>query len=309
MIGLLLGLSGGGLAVTASFFVWRSHKHQQRSEVCSAPETGTQIPNASPLGAGKNEMQGERSYMEDRAVVCALPGMDGALFAGMYDGHVGEAAAEFCAANLHELLAAKLATCAGDYEAALAATFCETNELFLQQAGEDESGTTACVMMRLGGVLYIANAGDSRCVLGSGDGTPPVQLTVDHRPDDANEYARIEAAGGELFDAEDGNGSRVCGPNSCMLACSRSIGDRHFKPVVTSEPDTFSRPISAGDAFAILASDGVWDELSNLKACNLVSSSLESGCSPSEAAATLCEAAHKAGSEDNISAIVVLLNR
>mmetsp|Transcript_110509 Transcript_110509/g.297687 ORF Transcript_110509/g.297687 Transcript_110509/m.297687 type:complete len:264 (-) Transcript_110509:161-952(-) len=165
------------------------------------------------------------------------------------------------------------------------------------------------LVSRCGGVLYIANAGDSRCVLGSDDGTPPVQLTVDHRPDDANEYARIEAAGGELFDPEDGNGSRVCGPNSCMLACSRSIGDRHFKPVVTSEPDTCSRPISAGDAFAILASDGVWDELSNLKACNLVSSSLESGCSPSEAAATLCEAAHKAGSEDNISAIVVLLKR
>jgi len=269
--------------------------------------TGAGQPSkSSALGSfGKHSLQGGRSYQEDRVVACELPNLGGAVFAGVYDGHVGEKASEFCVSRLHEILAQKLTGGTNDYEAALTKAFQETNEVFLAQPGEDVSGTTACVMLRVRDTLYVANAGDSRCVVFGSDG--PCQISTDHRPDDAAEYARIEAAGGELFDPEDGVGSRVCGPAGAMLACSRSIGDRHFKPVVTCEPDIFQRPIGTGDAFAILASDGVWDEVSNLKACNLVASVLETG-SAQDAAVALCDAAEKAGSEDNISAIVVTLS-
>lgn len=257
---------------------------------------------------GTHALQGEPKYMEDRVVCCALPGRAGALFAAVYDGHVGHAAAEFCQSKLHEALASKLQL-AGDVESALQAAFIETNATFLKESGEDKSGTTACAIVRMDGVLYIANAGDSRCVLRSASGVE--QLTVDHKPDDKAETTRIEAAGGEVYDFEDGAGARVCGPDGAMLACSRSIGDRPFKmtdpPFVTPEPDTFNRQIAEGDDFVIVASDGVWDVMSNQKACSVVSAALTSG-TPQTAAKALCDEALDAGSEDNISAVVVRLN-
>jgi len=46
--------------------------------------------------------------------------------------------------------------------------------------------------------LTVANAGDSRCVLSrNGDAVP---MSFDHKPDDAPELARIEAAGGYVND-------------------------------------------------------------------------------------------------------------
>ena len=104
----------------------------------------------------------------------------------------------------------------------------------------------------------------------------------------------------------------MCGANNAMLACSRSIGDRNFKetdpPFVTAKPEVFTRQIDREkDEFLILASDGVWDDLSNNAACALVSKVLQAGQSCEEAAAALCEAALSAGSIDNVSAVVLLL--
>ena len=41
--------------------------------------------------------------------------------------------------------------------------------------------------------LYVANAGDSRCILGKGGNVVP--LSFDHKPENEEEIARIEAAG------------------------------------------------------------------------------------------------------------------
>ena len=175
--------------------------------------------------AGSHALQGERSYMEDRVVACAV---EGGLFAGVFDGHSGDAAAEFCAKSL--LGAATPLFGEGQYEQALSAAFSATNEAFLVGPSADDSGCTACCVLLVNGQLYVANCGDSRAVLLGADAAP-LQLSVDHKPDDAQEYERVEAAGGSVFDAEDGNGARVVGPkvengDYLMLGVARSIGDR-----------------------------------------------------------------------------------
>ena len=67
--------------------------------------------------------------------------------------------------------------------------------------------------------LYVANVGDSRCVLSYGELTKP--LTRDHKPTDPEEAERIYDAGGYIEDGRT-NGS---------LALSRAIGDLKYKQV------------------------------------------------------------------------------
>ena len=56
------------------------------------------------------------------------------------------------------------------------------------------------------------------------------------------------------------------------LAMSRNIGDRIAKEIgVTSKPDIIVKEIQAGNIkFIILASDGIWDYLSNEKVKDIV---------------------------------------
>ena len=66
--------------------------------------------------------------------------------------------------------------------------------------------------------LYCANAGDSRAVLATKSGKT-IELSYDHKPDNAGELARVKAGGGFV---EDG---RVQG----VIAVSRAIGDWEYK--------------------------------------------------------------------------------
>ena len=59
-----------------------------------------------------------------------------------------------------------------------------------------DSGCTAVVAMLRDNELYVANAGDSRCVL-CRDGKA-LDMSVDHKPEDAIEKDRIEKAGGRI---------------------------------------------------------------------------------------------------------------
>ncbi len=72
--------------------------------------------------------------------------------------------------------------------------------------------------------LFVANAGDSRCVL-CRDGKA-VDMSVDHKPEDDEERERIEKAGGKIT----GDG-RVNGG----LNLSRAIGQIHNFRVESQE--------------------------------------------------------------------------
>lgn len=82
------------------------------------------------------------------------------------------------------------------------------------------SGCTAVIALLTGNELYVANAGDSRCVVCRNGAA--VDMSLDHKPEDAEELERIQKAGGRV--TMDG---RVNGG----LNLSRAIGDHAYKTV------------------------------------------------------------------------------
>ncbi|PSS26508.1 Protein like [Actinidia chinensis var. chinensis] len=141
------------------------------------------------------------------------------------------------------------------------------------------SGTTALTIVRQGDLMVVANVGDSRAVLAttSDDGClVPVQLTVDFKPNLPQEAERITRCKGRVFCLQDEPGvHRVWLPNeeSPGLAMSRAFGDYCVKDFgLISVPEVTQRHITGKDQFVVLATDGVWDVVSNQEAVDIVSS-------------------------------------
>ncbi|XP_050216563.1 probable protein phosphatase 2C 34 [Mercurialis annua] len=141
------------------------------------------------------------------------------------------------------------------------------------------SGTTALSIVKQGEHLVIANIGDSRAVLGTicDDGNlVPLQLTTDFKPNLPQEAERITRSNGRVFCLDDEPGvHRVWMPNGKRpgLALSRAFGDYCVKDFgLISIPDVTQRSITIRDQFVILATDGLWDVISNQEAVQIVSS-------------------------------------
>lgn len=127
------------------------------------------------------------------------------------------------------------------------------------------AGCTACSALITPTEIYIANAGDSRAVLAvkKSDKLSSLELSVDHKPELAEERQRIEKAGGFVED------NRVKG----ILNLSRSLGDLEYKSdtsialkdqMITAMPDIRKEKINPGETqFLILACDGIWDCLTS----------------------------------------------
>ncbi|XP_071698714.1 probable protein phosphatase 2C 34 [Rutidosis leptorrhynchoides] len=144
------------------------------------------------------------------------------------------------------------------------------------------SGTTAVAAIKQGDHLAVANVGDSRAVLATVDADDclvPVQLTVDFKPNLPEEAERIIECNGRVFCLDDEPGlHRVWLPNeeSPGLAMSRAFGDYCLKKFgLISVPQVIQRQITSRDQFMVLASDGVWDVVSNEEAVEIVSSTTD----------------------------------
>ncbi|XP_074579495.1 putative protein phosphatase 2C 33 isoform X2 [Curcuma longa] len=141
------------------------------------------------------------------------------------------------------------------------------------------SGTTAVTLIKQGQQLYIGNVGDSRAVLGTRDqdnSLVAVQLTVDLKPNLPNEAERIRLCRGRVFALKDEpDVARVWLPNNDVpgLAMARALGDFCLKDYgLISVPDISYRQITERDEFIVLATDGVWDVLSNKEVVDIVAS-------------------------------------
>eukprot|EP00624_Nannochloropsis_granulata_P003155 evm.model.NODE_26015_length_37756_cov_44.158253.7 len=157
-------------------------------------------------------------------------------------------------------------------------------ELVIKQRPGFDSGCTAVAVIyeegreggAEGGRLYVANAGDSRCVLSRG--RVAVELSRDHKPEDVEEKARIEAAGGSV-----GDDGRVEG----NLNLSRAIGDLAYKhkeglsaerQMISAYPDVRVEGVRAGeDEFLVVACDGIWNVLSSQEVVDMVREGLREG--------------------------------
>ncbi len=138
----------------------------------------------------------------------------------------------------------------------------------------DTSGCTSNTAMITPHSIVCANAGDSRCVLGTNKVAKG--LSEDHKPYDENERRRIEAAGGTV------QWKRVDGD----LAVSRALGDFQYKTrkdlpptqqKVTFLPDITIHTRTPEDDVLLLACDGLWDVMSNNEAIDLVRKIYQTG--------------------------------
>ncbi|KAI3439041.1 hypothetical protein D9Q98_001451 [Chlorella vulgaris] len=259
---------------------------------------------------GSAQAKGMRPYMEDRHTIInsyeprtslGKAVQDGVFraYASVFDGHNGASAAEHAADRLHHVLAAETAlrTCTGEgppasvlqeeerVGAALVHAFEAVDREIMTRCRVEgtKGGATGLVLLRLGNQLYAAHCGDTRAVM-SRNGEA-LRLTEDHKPNLPRERKRVEGLGGRVDFArcwrvivDPGGGRPASG-----LAVSRSFGDPDFKEplhLVTATPDVIRERLQPGDDFVILASDGLWDVMSDSDACNVVRRHLQQSGAP-----------------------------
>ena len=114
---------------------------------------------------------------------------------------------------------------------------------------DEMSGSTAITMLYRKEKLFVGNIGDSRCIACTNGLAEP--LSLDHKPSNEEERARIEQAGGFVeFNRVNGN-----------LALSRAFGDFAFKSrtelsqehqMITSKPDVVVRDVDQDLQFVVL---------------------------------------------------------
>ncbi|XP_035546984.1 uncharacterized protein LOC108981366 isoform X2 [Juglans regia] len=204
---------------------------------------------------GYSTFKGKRASMEDYYET-RISEVDGQMvaFFGVFDGHGGSRTAEYLKNNLFKNLSSH-PDFIKDTKAAIVDVFRQTDADYLneEKGHHRDAGSTASTALLLGDRILVANVGDSRvvaCRAGSA-----IALSIDHKPERSDERQRIEKAGGFVIWA---GTWRVGG----VLAVSRAFGDKLLKPYVVAEPEIQEEEIDGVD-FLILASDGLWNVISN----------------------------------------------
>ncbi|CAI5951187.1 unnamed protein product [Closterium sp. NIES-64] len=200
-------------------------------------------------------------------------------FYGIFDGHGGDAAAQFARQKLlgHVLRDAAFPLHVGS---ALRNAFLRTDrELETARTAEGhamDSGTTALAVLLLGRSLYVANAGDCRAVLCRRG--QAVELSRDHRPNfpthpfppptPAGRCGSHAPGSSEADAAVRSASSATCtGPTAAMASLpspgSDSDSDVIEGPLI-ADPEVHEAHLSnPEDEFLVLACDGLWDAFNN----------------------------------------------
>lgn len=152
-------------------------------------------------------------------------------------------------------------------------------------------------------IVTLVPVGDCRAVVQHADGSLQV-MSGDHRSSGRAERARMLAAGGFVRQG------RAYG----VLEPSRTVGDvdlkQDGKAVVIAEPGLRSAELTlkgAHPCVLLMGTDGVWDALKNDAAMAVAVAAMgrKGKGNPATAARAVVEAAAAAGSQDDITAIVV----
>lgn len=258
--------------------------------------SGGEVRQDGKVSYGYSTLRGKRANMEDflQARFSQHP-TDGSTvgFFGVFDGHGGPGAAAYVQQNLWKTLQTNN-NFDSDIKQALMEAFVATDNAYLADEANSnkDDGCTAVAAVLLGDQLIVANVGDSRAVLARDGKAYP--MSEDHKPNRADERQRIEQAGGVVVWA---GTWRVGG----VLAVSRAFGDRLLKKYVVAEPDILDTALTGSDTLLIMATDGLWDVVSNQEAISMVRNTRNAEA----AAVRLTTEAFQRGSSDNISCIVV----
>ncbi|KAA8536260.1 hypothetical protein F0562_028738 [Nyssa sinensis] len=263
------------------------------------------------------------SSLEDQSQVFTSPS---ATYVGVYDGHGGPEASRFVNRHLFPFLH-KFATEQGGLSAdVIKKAFNATEEEFLHLVKRSfpvrpqiASVGSCCLFGAISNdVLYVANLGDSRAVLGrrnsEGQKTKVVaeRLSKDHNVSCEDVRKEVEALhpGDSAIVVYCRGVWRIKG----IIQVSRSIGDVYLKkpefsrdsifpqfgnpvplrqPVMTAEPSILVRKLRPQDLFLIFASDGLWEQLTDEEAVEIVFKNPRAGIAKRLVGAAIQEAAKK----------------
>ncbi|KAJ6983269.1 probable protein phosphatase 2C 38 isoform X1 [Populus alba] len=275
-----------------------------------------------------NNLLEDYSQLESGPMSSVDPGPQG-TFVGVYDGHGGPEAARFVNERLFENIktihgAEFTSENNGMSADVINKAFLATEDEFLSLVKNQwlhkpqiaSVGACCLVGVVCSGVLYIANAGDSRAVLGRLERAikeiKAVQLSYEHN-------ASIESVREELHSLHPDDPHIVVLKNKVwrvkgLIQISRSIGDAYLKraeynrepllakfrlpepfnkPILKAEPTILVQKLYPEDQFLIFASDGLWEHLSNQEAVDFVHSCPRNGVARKLLKAALREAAKK----------------
>lgn len=277
------------------------------------------------LEIGHSSMQGYRVNMEDAHIIEEFNDIKDHILVGVFDGHAGKGTADYASLCLLETIEntkewnsymkldekGRKSTAGIELlQQALVFAYLQIDFELVNADFYDNSGSTAVCAIITPTHILCANVGDSRCVLGKNDGSC-VNMSEDHKPELAEEKERIIKAGGFVFM------DRVNGE----LAMSRALGDFQYKAneklsldcqQVIAYPDVSIQERNKNDKLLLIACDGIWDVIENDEAIKFLNDIIltEKVEETSEnMAESLIQLALKAGSTDNLSAIVVKLTK
>ncbi|XP_058769552.1 probable protein phosphatase 2C 63 [Vicia villosa] len=261
--------------------------------------------------------------LEDQSQVFTSPS---ATYVGVYDGHGGPEASRFVNNRLfpylHKFSSEQGGLSVDVIKKAFSATeedFLHLVKLSLPLSPQIASVGSCCLLGAISNnVLYVANLGDSRVVLGrkysenKSGSVEAVRLSTDHNV--ADEEVRREVEALHPDDSHVVVLSRGVWRIKGIIQVSRSIGDVYLKrpdfyrdpifrqfgnpiplkrPVMTAEPSIIIRELESDDLFLIFASDGLWEQLSDEAAVDLVFKYPRAGIAKRLVRAALQEAAKK----------------
>ncbi|CAK82162.1 unnamed protein product (macronuclear) [Paramecium tetraurelia] len=253
---------------------------------------------------------------------------------GICDGHGvnGHFVSDIIKQRLPIYLEFQLQSQNPDMEECFKNAFELTNSEILQSSFDTAlSGSTTVIAMIQQNQLWTANVGDSRAILCRNcNGWRSIPITRDHKPSDESEKQRILQAGGRIQTSRgdlkimryyiDFFGNNV-GPERVWLsyidapglAMTRSMGDKiGAQAGVSSIPEVFQFTLSQNDKFLVIASDGVWEYLSNEEVMNIVVPYYEKGELDQAGEKLMMEAINSwklnSPGRDDITFIIVQLN-
>lgn len=256
---------------------------------------------------------GGRPYQEDRNVIAkAQIDQRRIMIYGVFDGHGGSDISEYLVNHLPETLIQEFTTIKNNLDdpsivkEAIKQAYLNLDQKIYQEL-DTNAGSTAIVFIQIGNRGYLVNLGDSRGYIFNPQTltkeNPEYIVSVDQKPNNPEELARIEEAGSFV------SMNRVAG----ILAVARAFGDNTlkreyhepypleytgFKAPVSPEPEI--EVFSSTSFLGFLATDGIWDVLPNDEFIMKIKSE-GSNLNLSDICQEIVDLAKSRGSRDNMT--------
>ncbi|KAH0449280.1 hypothetical protein IEQ34_023080 [Dendrobium chrysotoxum] len=247
-----------------------------------------------------NKLLEDQSQIESGSLSLMDSGPFGS-FVGVYDGHGGPEVAQYITNHLFghikRLMTEQQSMSVDVIRKAIQATEDGFFSLVSQQwpLNPHIASVGSCCLVGIvcDGAIYVSNLGDSRAVLGrlvkaTGE-ILAMQLSAEHN-------ASIESIRKELQSMHPNDPQIVVQKHNVwrvkgLIQISRSIGDAFLKkaeynrepldakfrlretfrkPILSAEPSISAQTVHPNDQFIIFASDGLWEQISNQDAVNIV---------------------------------------